>query len=872
MKRELDSAAWQRLFDLYSDLSELPSSEREPFLASIRSSDPEVAEELEAMLAAGAQEGALEIERRLADESSRDGGPQGAEAGSRLGAYRLIRLLGRGGMGEVHLAERIEGGFEQFVAIKVLRAGLLGAEAIDRFHRERAIQARLVHPSIVPLLDGGVAPDGRPYLVLQYIDGRPITKFADERGLSIESRLRLVIAAGRAVEFAHSRLVVHRDLKPSNILVSEGGDVHLLDFGIARLLDDAEGMTLTRDSPAPMTPERAAPEQLRGDPPSTATDVWGLGVLLYEMLTGHLPFVADARDTTPDRLPRALRGDLEMIVARALHVEPDRRYASATALVADLEAFLDGRPVVARPDSAAYRFRRLIGRHRAASAATMIAIVSLFALAGGSFLQATRVARERDRATHNERVSSALVEVLVEVLGETDPRSGSGVSTISIPDLLKKADERVTAMTGEPAVQARLWHRLGTIHFERSEAAKALELYERALAASSEKPRTDEARSKLLLDYARALEHLGRTKEAEETLRPLVADLETASDPQVLAHALQLLGERVGGDEGFALVERSLAMRRRMVPAQPQAVAASLHSLALIQFRRELRTEARTIWREALAIIEAEKGFDNPDTRAVMSGLAAVLDDPKEQEAIHRRLLASIERQLGPEAQGLAFGFNNLGVSLAVQRRHAEADEALREAQRRWHLLLGPAHMQTQRSLGSIARNLEFAGRSEEALTVYQEIRKRRVEGGAKAPPLLSMAVREAEALTRLNRLESAETLLAATRKELAVLEPAGALDTASSEVALGRLRLARGNASAAVAAIRKGVALREGLLSADSPLLAEARAELGAALLANGEIAEGKSLLAASLPRVASWGAAHPADVARLQQALAAH
>jgi hypothetical protein len=147
------------------------------------------------------------------------------------------------------------------------------------------------------------------------------------------------------------------------------------------------------------------------------------------MLTGHLPFVADARDTTPQRLPRALWGDLEMIVARALHVEPDRRYASATALVADLEAFLDGRPVVARPDSAAYRFRRLIGRHRAASAAMMIAVVSLFALAGGSFLQATRVARERDRATHNERVSSALVEVLVEVLGETDPRSGSGVSS-----------------------------------------------------------------------------------------------------------------------------------------------------------------------------------------------------------------------------------------------------------------------------------------------------------------------------------------------------------------------------------------------------------------------------------------------------------
>jgi tetratricopeptide (TPR) repeat protein len=458
----------------------------------------------------------------------------------------------------------------------------------------------------------------------------------------------------------------------------------------------------------------------------------------------------------------------------------------------------------------------------------------------------------------------------VGLFGDTDPRTGAGVTMVSIPELLKKADERVSAMSDQPSVQARMWHRLGAIHFERSEVKRAFELYERALAAGRNMHITDEARAELLLDHARALREIGRTKDSEAETRDLLAALEAsvATKPALLARTLQELGEMVGGDEGLALVERSLAMRRRLVPAQPLEVAASLHSLAVIERRRDNKTRAREIWHEALAIMEKEKGFDNPETRAVAGGLALVLDDLREEEAIHRRILQSVERQLGPEAKGLAFAWNNLGVLLAQQKRYAEAEGPLREAQRRWLATLGPTHPLTQRNLGSIARTLDLAGRPEESLALYREVRRRRAAGGPEAPPMIPVTVSEAEVLIRLGQLDEAEQRLKNVQKDLAA-GPAGSLDAAGADVAVGRLRLAQGNAAAATEALRRAVALRERLVPPDSELLAEARCELGRALIAGGEAAEGKKLLTTSLPRFKAWRAAHPADVTLLLKSL---
>jgi len=343
---------------------------------------------------------------------------------SRAGPYRIAGLLGRGGMADVYAAERDDGVFAQRVAIKVLRRGLDTADLLARFVRERSILARLEHPAIARLLDGGALADGRPYLVMERVDGQDIHRYAEERALSVEQRLRLLLVACDAVAFAHRNLVVHRDLKPSNVLVSTGGEVKLLDFGIAKLLGADLGAMQTAHEARVLTPAYAAPEQLAGEPTTTLTDVWGLGTLAFELLVGEPPLAGvrgrgsgDLRGPAADPPPRPsaralelrgasaegrrraglVRGDLDVILQKALAVDPARRYPSVEAFADDVRRHLAGRPVHARPDSLAYRAGKFLRRHRASAAAAVLALASV-AIGGGVALWQARVAaRERAR-------------------------------------------------------------------------------------------------------------------------------------------------------------------------------------------------------------------------------------------------------------------------------------------------------------------------------------------------------------------------------------------------------------------------------------------------------------------------------------------
>ncbi len=303
-------------------------------------------------------------------------------APERVGSWRLLRELGRGGMAVVYLAERTGEQFSQRGALKLVHAGLGSGEILARFRRERQILAGLNHPYIARLLDGGRAEDGRPYLIMEYVEGRPLTRYCRERALDVEARLRLFVNICHAVQHAHVRLVVHRDLKPSNILITDAGEPRLLDFGIAKLLaQDETAATLTRTGLPLMTPEYAAPEQLRGEAVSTATDVYALGLILYELLAGRHPWrdpIGAANGDSAGRrepprpslamadrvLRRRLAGDLDTIVLMALREEPARRYASAEALARDIERHLAGLPVSARPDTVGYRARKFASRHR----------------------------------------------------------------------------------------------------------------------------------------------------------------------------------------------------------------------------------------------------------------------------------------------------------------------------------------------------------------------------------------------------------------------------------------------------------------------------------------------------------------------------
>ena len=398
----VDTQRWELAGSIFERLLGTPQEKRELLLQSLCGADDELKDVVISMLQS--ESSAARFERGLAANELPTATVHAADnpdslPGARVGPWLLVRKIDAGGMGEVWLGERVDGQFEQRAAIKLIKRGMDSEAVLKRFLRERQILARLVHPHIAHLLDGGISVDGRPYFAMEYVEGLPLLRYCHDRGMQLEERIRLFLRICEAVQFAHVNHVVHRDLKPSNILVTAGGDVKLLDFGIAKLLagDAVLEETITElQRERPMTPMYAAPEQIRGERITEATDVYALGCVLYEVLTGqHARDVSKAAnirevqqivETTdpvaPSRLklasmpvaPKRLRGDLDTIVLTALRREPARRYASAAAFAADLKSFLDGKPILARGDNVFYRAYKRARKHRLALAAGMMVV------------------------------------------------------------------------------------------------------------------------------------------------------------------------------------------------------------------------------------------------------------------------------------------------------------------------------------------------------------------------------------------------------------------------------------------------------------------------------------------------------------------
>ncbi|HYN21993.1 MAG TPA: serine/threonine-protein kinase, partial [Thermoanaerobaculia bacterium] len=440
-------------------------------------------------------------------------------AGTPVGRYRIVREIGRGGMSVVYLAERADGQFHQEVALKLLSSGIASSQISRRFDRERQILAQAKHPGVARLLDGGTGPGGRPYLVMEYVEGRPIDRYCDEEGLTVTARLRLFLQVVRAVEDAHRNLVVHRDLKPSNILVTAHGYAKLLDFGIAKLLDPAAtaggsgGEALTGSAIRLMTPAYASPEQVRGNPVTTASDIYQLGLLLYLLLTGRFPYevgeddpavrmraiaqqepvppstalasapgqepkstedIARARGTTPRRLCRLLKGDLDAIILTALKKEPERRYGSVAQIIEDIERYLAGRTLGARANTWTYRTGKLIRRH--ATAFTAAAAAAAVGLSLGLVYTADLV-EERDRA----RREAEFLRELFEVPAQTQP--------LTARQLLDRGVARVElALAAEPELQADLFEDLAQMYRDLGLSEEARRLMDRSAALRGEPP------------------------------------------------------------------------------------------------------------------------------------------------------------------------------------------------------------------------------------------------------------------------------------------------------------------------------------------------------------------------------------------------
>lgn len=487
-----DAASWARTEELFDRLVDRPQEEWAAALES-ECDDPEVRREVLALLKADREvarldavvEGAFAAARHLMSEDSPD----------RLGPWRLVREIGRGGMGTVHLAEREDDAYRGRVAVKLLR-WTRSPEASARFSAERRILSGLSHPHIARLLDGGESETGRPYLVMEYVEGRTLDDFCDERGLTVPERIRLFREICSAVQYAHGRLVVHRDLKPGNVLVDVQGVPRLLDFGIAKLLEDDESAQ-TRTGTRLMSPPYASPEQIRGERIGTATDVYSLGVVLYELLTGRHPHpvgdlsareVEDAilqRDPPPPSEVIRARGaggtttrrsavhwrDLDTIILKAMAKEPDRRYPSAEALSDDLGRLLEGRPVRARPDTRRYRLARFVRRHRTPVTAGAAAVISLLIFATGSAVQARELQRERNAAQAARAEAEAVQSFLVDIFEATDPNEVQGLD-VTASQILDAAEGRARdELADRPAIQSAVMTALGRARMRLGEPA-----------------------------------------------------------------------------------------------------------------------------------------------------------------------------------------------------------------------------------------------------------------------------------------------------------------------------------------------------------------------------------------------------------------
>ena len=654
---------WQRVEDLFTRAADLPPSDRTALLgAECRTADglpdPVLRAEVEALIQHDVQARAFfdDANARLAAVADGIGAEQDALP-ERVGPWRLVREIGRGGMGTVHLAERADGRFEQTAALKLVRAGMAPG-VLARFRSERQILARLDHPGIARLLDGGVADDERPYLVMEYVDGEPITDYCDRRRLSVDARLALFRQVCDAVQFAHRQLVVHRDLKPSNILVAEDATgaprVKLLDFGIAKLLagDAAVSLVETAEDQRVMTPEYAAPEQVRGEPVTTATDVYALGVLLYELLTGTRPYrlanrarhaverailetdpavpstsvtdatAAGARASEPTRLKRKLRGDLDQIVLRALRKAPERRYDGAAALSSDIGRHLNGLPVEAQPESVGYRMGKFARRHRAAVA---VAAVALLAMLAGTVAIIQQRDRARDQATRAEEVTT----LLVSVFDAADPLEGRP-DTLSVQDVLAAGTERVEAeLAARPTTQADLFLALARVHRNLQEYARAEALSRRSLAqarAADDQPRIADA----LVELSRTLSALDRpTEAAEAAIQAVEADRRAGSPDRDIARGLGALAAVRHAQGEIAEMERLIGMvteiydENGMDPDEQYADLLEYQGTARLS--RGDGDGALADYRRSLAITQDRYGSDHTRTLARQSTLAFAL-------------------------------------------------------------------------------------------------------------------------------------------------------------------------------------------------------------------------------------------------------
>ena len=821
-----DPEQWRALGPYLDKALEISPEQRTGWLEALRSENPAVAMDLQTLL----------MERdAVGDEEWVKMIPRSSLAplvGQTVGAYTLESPIGQGGMGTVWLARRSDGRFEGRAAVKFLNVGLLGGAGEQRFRREGSILARLAHPNIAHLIDAGVSSTGAPYLILEYVQGKNIDAYCNEHALGVEARLRLFVDVLAPVAHAHANLIVHRDIKPSNVLVTGDGQVKLLDFGIAKLLDDESGAPatiLTRQGEQALTLAYAAPEQVTGYAITTGTDVYTLGVLLYQLLTGKHPAASALQspvdlmkaivDTQParpsditdsgEKWKRALRGDLDTIVGKAMKKNPAERYTSATAFADDLRCYLRHQPISARPDTLAYRAKKFVRRNYIAVALASAAIVATGAGLFGTLVQARRATRAAEQARVEARNATAVKDFLLGIFNKSSKRQADPLRAQSVTarELLDSGAERLLAdRVLDSQVALQLLSTVGDLYMGLGLDEKSVQLRQKRveLARRTYKP-NDVRLAVALVDYANSVYATPRAKESlailQEAERILEANGDQTSAIRVACDKWLAAYWRTVGDQGKA---RSYAMKaveisRRYHP-NTELLAGALHQAALAENFAHNTSASLELYKES---VELYRRLGTPEIELIrpvteMAEQETALARFAEAERDFKETVAMSLRVNGEDHVDTIQTRLRYGGFLRTVGRLRESEVLLRKAVDSGVRVLGPEesfHLPTARF--ELGRTLAELGKLEEAELMYQQALAVREKTRPNTYQHANMLENAAVLQMAMGRYELADRMLS---QSSSILEKIGRPESAT--LFRARYQLAVGEAEQALSTV----------------------------------------------------------------------
>ncbi len=806
--------------------------------------------------------------------------PTATLEGQRIGPYRVMRKLGSGGMGDVYLAERDDHEYQQRVAIKLVRAGLASPQIHSRLRLERQILAKLQHPNIAQLLDGGRTTEGTPYLVMEYIEGEPIDVYCDRRRLSLAERAALVRTVCAAVHYAHQNLIVHRDLKPNNILITAGGVPKLLDFGIAKLLDERNSehtLALTHFEYRVMTPAHASPEQVRGDTITTASDIYVLGVLLYELLTGRRPFqltgsrmtdiehtvcelepplpsmrilqtgseepellqeIATCRSSTPKRLARELAGDLDNIIMMAMRKEASRRYSSTAQLAADLLRHFTGQPVAATSDTWSYRTRKFISRHTLAVICSALAVTALASFSVVTWTQRQRIASERDVAAAERARAEQVSSFLVELFELSDPSKSRG-NQVTARELLDIGARRVSSgLADQPQTRTTLLGTIGRVY-------SSLGLYP---------------------DAVRLLE------EALQARRKLYGSRHTAVAEAMVELGATLL-EQGQFNRAQILLDEAFAMQRSLLGKDAVTLAPTLMALGHLAEQRGALDSAKDLYLESLRLYRVHGLERSSQAASVTNDLAGIhlrRSEYARAADLYQQALEIDRSALGQDHPQVAMHIQSLALTLYRQGKLEAAEPLYKESLQLLQQVLGDRHPHTLDALANYGNFLRRRGDLPAAETVLRDVLERDIAArGANHAFVGHDRVNLAILLLDAAQPKAAEEQFSAALRIYAQTLPADHPFVASALSGLGRAQLQQQRIAAAEQTLRSAIAMGSATLPADSSPLAMARSALGEILLQQERPQDAKALLQQALDAQRTTLGEESAVTVRTQQLL---